>query len=125
MPNFWVERVGERLNQDAKAVRGSRILVVGVSYKRDIDDMRESPALDIMRLLEQRGAEVRYHDPYVPEVDHDGPVRKSVPLSREELRGADCVVIATDHSNLDYGLISKEARRVVDTRNALREARKT
>ena len=124
MPAFWAERVAERLNEDAKAVRGSRILVVGVSYKRDVDDVRESPALDVIRLLEQRGAEVRYHDPYVPEVLHDGPVRKSVPLTADELCDADCVVIATDHSNLDYGMIKTKSRRVVDTRNALRKARR-
>jgi UDP-N-acetyl-D-glucosamine dehydrogenase len=112
------------LNEDSKAVRGSNILVVGASYKKDIDDMRESPALDIMHLLEERGATVRYHDPYVPEVRHDGKHRKSVPLTAEELKASDCVVIATDHSNLDYDLISSASRRIVDTRNALKNARK-
>jgi UDP-N-acetyl-D-glucosamine dehydrogenase len=125
MPRFWVERISRCLNEDSKAVRGSRLLVVGASYKKDIDDMRESPALDIMHLLEERGADVRYHDPYVPEVRHDGTVRKSVPLTADELKSADCVVIATDHSNLDYELISSASRRVVDTRNALRKVRKT
>jgi UDP-N-acetyl-D-glucosamine dehydrogenase len=125
MPRFWVERISRCLNAVSKSVRGSRILVVGVSYKKDIDDMRESPALDIMHLLEERGADVRYHDPYVPEVRHDGALRKSVPLTATELQSADCVVIATDHSNLDYELINSASRRIVDTRNALRRARKT
>ncbi|MBI4419246.1 MAG: nucleotide sugar dehydrogenase [Gemmatimonadetes bacterium] len=122
MPDFWAERVGERLNEDAKAVRGSRILVIGISYKRDTDDVRESPALDIIRLLEQRGADVRYHDPHVPQLREDGSVRASVALTAEELAGADCVVIATDHSTIDYELVRATARRIVDTRNALRRA---
>ncbi len=120
MPRFWVERIVRCLNDDRKSVRGSRLLVVGASYKKDIDDMRESPAVDIMHLLEDRGAEVRYHDPYVPEVRHDGRIRTSVPLSEAELSGADCVVIATDHSNLDYALIGRAAKRIVDTRNAMK-----
>src|SRR3989338_178941 len=82
-------------------------------------------AVDIMHLLEERGADVCYHDPYVPEVRHDGTVLKSVPLTAEELQSADCVVIATDHSALDYELINSASRRVVDTRNALRKVRKT
>jgi UDP-N-acetyl-D-glucosamine dehydrogenase len=124
MPRFWVERIARRLNEDSKAVRGSRILVIGASYKKDIDDMRESPAVDIMHLLEERGADVRYHDPYVPEFRHDGTFRKSVALTADELAGADCVVIATDHSNLDYQLISTASRRIVDTRNALKVLKK-
>ena len=123
MPRFWVERIGRRLNEDAKAVKGSKILVVGVSYKKDIDDMRESPALDIMHLLEERGAEVNYHDPYVPEVRHDGTSHKSVALTEQAIRSADCVVIATDHSKLDYNLIQSAAQRIVDTRNALKKVR--
>jgi UDP-N-acetyl-D-glucosamine dehydrogenase len=123
MPAFWVRKVAEGLNEDRKPVRGSRILVVGVAYKRDIDDVRESPALDIMRLLEQQGADLRYHDPLVADLREDGLVRQSVPLSPQELKGADCVVIATDHSTIDYALIARSARRVVDTRNALARVR--
>ncbi len=119
MPAFWVQKVAERLNEDAKPVRGSQVLVIGVSYKKDIDDVRESPALDIIRLLLQRGAAVSYHDPYVPVLAHDGISLQSVPLTPAAARGADCLVIVTDHSSLDYGLIRSEARRVVDTRHAL------
>jgi UDP-N-acetyl-D-glucosamine dehydrogenase len=123
MPAFWARRVAERLNDDAKSVRGSRVLVLGVAYKRDIDDVRESPALDIIHLLEQQGAEVRYHDPYVPVLREEGREARSVPLTTQELRAADCVVIATDHSSLDLDLVRTEAKRVVDSRNALRKGR--
>ncbi|UCG88775.1 MAG: nucleotide sugar dehydrogenase [Gemmatimonadota bacterium] len=120
MPAFWVRKVAEGLNEDAKALRGANVLVLGVAYKPDIDDVRESPALDIIRLLQQQGAEVSYHDPYVPEVTESGVSLRSVPLSSEELGRADCVVIVTDHSSIDYDGLRKGARRVVDTRNALK-----
>jgi UDP-N-acetyl-D-glucosamine dehydrogenase len=120
MPAFWVRKVAEQLNEDALAVRRSRVLVIGVAYKRDIEDKRESPALDIIRLLRQQGADVRYHDPYVSEITDGGDALKSVDLNANELAKAACVVIATDHSRLDYRLIQEHAKRVVDTRNALR-----
>lgn len=120
MPAFWVRKVAERLNQDAKPVKGSRILVLGVAYKKDIDDVRESPALDIIRLLAAQGAQVAYHDPYVPEVREDDQRLQSVPLTPEAVRQADCVVIATDHSRVDYEMVGREARAVVDTRHVLR-----
>jgi len=119
MPLFWVRKVAERLNDHAKAVRGSKILVVGAAYKKDIDDLRESPALDIIRLLHQHGAEVSYHDPYIPSLDEDGEHLESVPLTKERVAGSDCVVIVTDHSSLDYELIRRNARAIVDTRNVL------
>jgi UDP-N-acetyl-D-glucosamine dehydrogenase len=120
MPVFWVRKVAERLNEASKAVKGSKVLVVGVAYKKDIDDLRESPALDVIRLLAAQGAEVQYHDPYVKEVNEDGRIWRSVPLTGETVRSADCVVIVTDHSSLDYQLIQTQARAVVDTRNVLR-----
>jgi UDP-N-acetyl-D-glucosamine dehydrogenase len=120
MPVFWVRKVGDALNEAGKAVRGSSVLILGVAYKRDIEDIRESPALDIMRLLEGQGARVSYHDPYVPEFAEDGHVARSVPLTPEALDAADCVVIVTDHSTIDYDLVRTRARTVVDTRNALR-----
>jgi len=120
MPVFWVRKVAEQLNEQAKSVRGSRVLVVGVAYKKDIDDLRESPALDIIRLLHQQGADLRYHDPYIPSLDEDGRHLESVPLTAEELEASDCVVIVTDHSSLDYDLIRAHARALVDTRNVLR-----
>jgi UDP-N-acetyl-D-glucosamine dehydrogenase len=119
MPLFWVRKVGEALNERGRAVRGSNILVLGVAYKRDIDDIRESPALDIIRLLESQGATVKYHDPYVPSLTEDGRTRKAVPLDGKALDAADCVVIVTDHSVVDYGLVRTRARAIVDTRNVL------
>jgi len=120
--------VADALNDKKKAVNGSRILVSGVAYKRDIADMRESPALDVITELEKRGAEVSYHDPYVAELDHHGADthphligRKSVP-DPVRYEGWDAVVIVTDHTNVDYGRMAKEASLVVDTRNALVKA---
>ncbi len=119
MPAFWVRKVSEGLNEDSKPIRGSGVLVIGAAYKKDIDDVRESPALDIIRLLLQQGARVSYHDPLVPQLHEDGVDLESVALTEDGVAQADCVVIATDHSSLDYGMIGKSARRVVDTRNAL------
>ena len=119
MPEYWVARVADRLNDQGKAVRRSKVLVVGVAYKKDIDDIRESPALDVIRLLEQRGAVVSYHDPHVARLHEDGVDLTSVPFTADTLRAADCVVIVTDHSSIDYGLIAREAKLVVDTRHAL------
>jgi UDP-N-acetyl-D-glucosamine dehydrogenase len=119
MPLFWVRKVVERLNDRSRAVRGSRVLVIGVAYKKDIDDVRESPSLDIIRLLHQQGAQVSYHDPYIPAVEEDGERLRSVPLTPEAVRAADCVVIVTDHSSVDYGLIGQHAACVVDTRHVM------
>jgi len=99
-------------------VAGSRVLVLGVAYKKNIDDVRESPALDVIRLLEARGAEVSFHDPYVDRIREEGTEHVGVPLTREVLTGCDAVVIVTDHDNVDYGLVVDHAPLVVDTRNA-------
>lgn len=119
MPEYWIGKVAERLNDAGKAVRGSTVLVLGVAYKRNIDDIRESPALDVIRLLHQRGATVRYHDPHVPTLKEDGVDLASVPLTAATLEGADCVIVVTDHSAVDYGMVARHARAVVDTRHAL------
>ena len=119
MPAFWVRIAAEKLNDQAIAVRGAKILVVGVAYKKNVSDVRESPALDIIRLLRQQGAEVRYHDPYVPQVNEDGVKQSSVDLTAKTVAWADCVVLATDHSNIDYDLLRGKSQGVVDTRNAL------
>jgi len=119
MPEYWVARAVDRLNEQSKAVRGSHTLVLGVAYKKNIDDIRESPALDVIRLLRRHGAIVEYHDPHVPGLKDDDLELKSVPLTPEVLKGADCVLIVTDHSDVDYGLVARHARVVVDTRNAL------
>jgi UDP-N-acetyl-D-glucosamine dehydrogenase len=119
MPAFWVRKVAERLNDQSMAVRGSKILVVGVAYKKDVDDVRESPALDIIRLLLQQGASVRYHDPLVAQIRDDSMSLDSVPLAEDEVRSVDCIVLATDHTSLDYELLGTQFDKVVDTRNAL------
>src|SRR5216117_2164633 len=119
MPEFWVAKVVDALNEQGKAVRGSRVLLLGVAYKKNIDDIRESPALDVLRLLRRHGAIVDYHDPHVPGLKDDDLELKSVPLTPEVLKGADCVLIVTDHSDVDYGLVARHAHVVVDTRNAL------
>ncbi|HEY7635223.1 MAG TPA: nucleotide sugar dehydrogenase [Gemmatimonadales bacterium] len=119
MPLFWVRKVSEALNAQGKAVRGARVLVLGVAYKRDIDDLRESPALDIIRLLEGQGATVSYFDPHVPCFAEDGHEFRSVTLSQETVSKADCVMIVTDHSAVDYRMIKRNAKLVVDTRNAM------
>ena len=122
MPEYWVTKVVDALNERGKAVRGSRLLVLGVAYKKDIDDIRESPALDIIRLLERRGAHVSYHDPHIAEFKEDGLVMRSVPLTAETVGAADCIVIVTDHSAIDYRLVAR-ASAVVDTRHILPAAR--
>ena len=123
MPYFVVERTVQGLNEKAgKSIKGSKILVIGVAYKKDVDDMRESPSLKLMELLLQRGASVDYHDPYIPVLPrtrrHEFNMR-SVPLTPENLASYDLVLIATDHSCLDYESILTHAPLVVDTRNAI------
>jgi UDP-N-acetyl-D-glucosamine dehydrogenase len=123
MPAFWVEKLQDELNEVGKPLKGSHVLVLGVAYKKDIDDLRESPALEILDLLVKKGVEVRYHDPYVPEIVDDGhtplgPVGRSVALTDEVLRDADAVIIVTDHSNVDYDRVCRLASLVIDTRNA-------
>ena len=119
MPEYVVEKISVALNDERKAVRGSRVLVLGVAYKRDIDDMRESPALDVIRLLEGRGAEVQFHDPHVPSYREDGHVREGVALSDDVMQRSDAVVIITDHRAVDYRRLVEQSRLVIDTRNAL------
>ncbi len=124
MPYFVLQRVSEALDHQGKSLKGARVLVLGIAYKKDVDDKRESPALKIIALLQEKGAQVSYHDPYVPRCrglrqypDWD---LTSVPLSEEVLREADCLLLVTDHSAYDYGWIASKARLIVDTRNAFR-----
>jgi UDP-N-acetyl-D-glucosamine dehydrogenase len=117
MPAYVVEKVASALNDERKAVNGSRILVLGVAYKRDISDMRESPALDVMRLLEEMGADVAYHDSHVPSFQEDGVRHESVALTDAEMKRSDAVVIITDHSDIDYQRVVNVAGLIVDTRN--------
>jgi UDP-glucose 6-dehydrogenase len=117
MPEYVVQRVADALNEREKSVKGSSILILGVAYKRNVDDVRESPALDILKLLESRGARVGYNDPYVPELKADGTTLRSEDLL-PAVRKADLVVIVTDHSAYPYRDIVEAARVIVDTRNA-------
>jgi UDP-N-acetyl-D-glucosamine dehydrogenase len=126
MPEHVVRLVADGLNDARKAVNGSRVLLLGVAYKKDINDVRESPALSIIDLLRAKGADVRYHDPFVSEVRFDdahtmgqGDPLQSVELSDGELQASDCVVIVTDHSEIDYARVTRLAQLIVDTRNAL------
>ena len=118
MPAFVVEKVAQALNDRRKAVNGSRVLVLGVAYKKDIDDLRESPALDVIRLLQAHGADVVFHDPYIKLIREDDHEMFGVPLTEQELDGADAVVIVTDHSSLDYQWLVDHTDLVVDSRNA-------
>jgi UDP-N-acetyl-D-glucosamine dehydrogenase len=119
MPLFWVRKLSEALNAQGKAVQGASVLVLGVAYKRDIEDIRESPALDIIRLLEGQGARVSYFDPHVPRFREDGREFRSVELTPEAVTAADCVMVVTDHTAVDYRMIKRHARLIVDTRNAI------
>ena len=119
MPRYVVNKVNDALNEFSKSIKNSKILIIGVSYKKDIDDLRESPALDVIQLLRSRGAKVMYHDSYVPEIQFDGAVLSSIGIE-EGLKEADCAVIITNHSNIDYGKVVSLSEVVLDTRNATR-----
>ncbi|MBN1428969.1 MAG: nucleotide sugar dehydrogenase [Anaerolineae bacterium] len=121
MPLYVVGKVIDALNDVQKSVKGSNILVLGVAYKRDIDDLRESPALDVIHLLQERGAAVAYHDPFVADLGHEGLAMKTVDLTPATLAEMDCVVVITDHSQYDWEMIAGNARIVVDSRNALKD----
>lgn len=118
MPHYVVDKIVQALNEDQKAVNGSRIFIVGVAYKPNVKDVRESPALDVIGLLEGMKAKVDYHDPFVATISEGTHELASVPLDAVRLAAADCVVIITNHTSLDYDLILNNARVVVDTRNA-------
>lgn len=120
MPRYWAQRVQDVLNEATKAVNGSNILLLGVAYKRDVSDIRESPALDIIHLLEEKGAHVTYHDPHVPSFHHEGMDMASVQDLDTGLAAADCVVITTDHSSYDWAHIAQSAALVVDTRRVIK-----
>ncbi|MCL2818612.1 MAG: nucleotide sugar dehydrogenase, partial [Actinomycetia bacterium] len=117
MPYYVARRLLEVLNSQKKALNGARILVLGVAYKSDVNDMRESPALKVIDLLHEKGAEVRYHDPYVAHYIQSGKEVHSVPLSIEEVRAADCVLVLTGHSGVDYDMVRDNASLIFDTRN--------
>ena len=123
MPQFVVDKVTDALNRHHKSINGSTVLILGIAYKRDIDDMRESPALDVMALLHQKGATVQYADPYVPTLAarawHGGFDMTTEPLTAAAIAEADCVAILTEHRTVDYDMVLNSARLIVDTRNAI------
>ena len=127
IPLYVVDKIAWGLNENRRSIRGSRILILGVAYKKDVDDTRESPALEIMELLSARGAELAYHDPYVPELKkmrhYDFSELSSQELNASLLAPQDAVVITTDHSSIDYSWLVEHARLVVDTRNATRQVK--
>jgi UDP-N-acetyl-D-glucosamine dehydrogenase len=120
MPSFVVQRVMEALNEQGKALKGAKVLILGAAYKKDVDDDRESPSYKLMEILQSKGAEISYNDPYIPKLR---PVRKynfdllSTELTAENLNAADCILVATNHSAYDYDFILKHGRLIVDTRN--------
>jgi UDP-N-acetyl-D-glucosamine dehydrogenase len=124
MPYHVVEAIANALNDRQKALKGSRVLVLGVAYKKDVDDLRESPSLKIMQLLIERGARVDYNDPYFAQLHkmrhYDYANMRSIDLTPANLAAYDCIVIATDHTSYDYQAIVEAAPLVVDTRNATR-----
>ncbi len=125
MPYFVREKVMRVLNEDGRAVKNAKILILGVAYKKDIEDWRESPALKVIELLEKDGALIDYHDPFVPSFQNgpEGKLRHSIPLTTGALKNADCVLILTNHSATDWEQVVQHAARIVDTRNATRQVR--
>lgn len=119
MPRYVVARVQDALNDHGRALKGTRLLVLGVAYKPNVSDTRESPALDVIGLLREKGAEVEYHDPFVPTIEHEGWGLRSVDDWKAAARKAACVIVVTDHAGFDYASLAAEAALVFDTRNAL------
>ncbi|MDX1814987.1 MAG: nucleotide sugar dehydrogenase [Thermodesulfobacteriota bacterium] len=120
MPHFVEGKIIDALNRFKKSVNGAKVLVLGVAYKKDISDVRESPAIDILQLLSKKGAKLSYCDPHVPVLDEHGMRMKAETFSAATLKKADCVVIVTDHSDFDYRLVARESKVIVDARNALK-----
>ena len=121
MPQYVLSKIANALNDREKALKGSRVLMLGVTYKADVADARESPALDLIHLLTEKGAAVEYHDPYLSSIDVEGVHMESISLTDEAIRSADCVVITTDHKSYDWHWVVENSQLVVDTRNATRD----
>ena len=120
MPAYVVDKIGSALNDDRKAINGSTVLLLGAAYKPNVGDVRESPALDVIHLLREKGAEVQYHDPYVSQLTIDGDTYESIRLTEQTLADADCVVIITNHDFYDWTCVANAAKVIVDTRNAIK-----
>ncbi len=124
MPEYCVDRAARILNEQGKALKGSNVLVLGVAYKQDIDDYRESPALRVIEILQERGANVSYFDPWVPEFRYKGRTTQSIPeLTAEAVEAADLVMVTAAHTNVDYDLVQRNAQAIFDTKNALKDVK--
>jgi UDP-N-acetyl-D-glucosamine dehydrogenase len=121
MPGYVVVRVAEALNERRKCLNGSKILIMGVSYKKDIDDTRESPAYDIMRLLDKMGAEIYWNDPFVRQLEENAGSAKSIDYNADDIAGMDCSIVVTGHSGIDYSLLVENCPLIFDSRNVLRD----
>jgi UDP-N-acetyl-D-glucosamine dehydrogenase len=122
MPDYVVGKVTAALNDDLKSIKGSSILIMGAAYKPNVGDVRESPALDVIHLLLEKGAILSYHDPYVATLAHEGVDLQSVELTKEILSRADCVVVITHHESFDWDFVTEWANLIVDTRHVIDEA---
>jgi UDP-N-acetyl-D-glucosamine dehydrogenase len=120
MPHYVVEKIAEGLNRFRKAVKGSKVLIVGVTYKKDVKDLRESPALEVINILQAKGARISYYDPYLPYLTMNGIDLKNARFEAKTFKGSDCVAIVTDHSAVDYELIAQHSKLIIDTRNVLK-----
>ena len=122
MPEYCVDRAARVLNNSEKSLKGANVLVLGVAYKQDIDDYRESPALRVIECLEKRGANVSYFDPWVPEYRYKGEIKRSVPeLNEQVLADADLVMVTCAHTNVDYDFVQRSAKAIFDTKNAMKD----
>jgi UDP-N-acetyl-D-glucosamine dehydrogenase len=124
MPAYWVNKVVEALNGVRKPLNGSQVLVLGVTYKPNIDDLRESPALDVIKLLDERGAITCFHDPFVKSLAHEGLNTPYVELTAERLAASDCVLVVTNHASYDWAWVQRQAPLIVDSRHVLAPQRK-
>ena len=124
MPEYVIDRVAGALNEHAKPIKGSKILVMGLAYKPDVDDTRESPSFELIKILEDRGAEVEYSDPHIaetPRVRRHDLKMTSVELTPESVASFDCILVSTNHAAFDYAMVAEHAKLVVDTRDAMRD----
>jgi UDP-N-acetyl-D-glucosamine dehydrogenase len=125
MPTYTVEKIGKKLNESSKAFKGATVLILGIAYKKNIDDLRESPALEIIQILQERGSNVIFHDPLCDVINDDGQTKikhlplRSVSLTIENIRKADIAVILTDHTDIDYKVVVENASQILDTRGVL------
>jgi UDP-N-acetyl-D-glucosamine dehydrogenase len=122
MPHYVVSKVTEGLNEHRLSLKGAKVLVLGVAYKKDVKDLRESPALEIVELLDRKGADISYSDPHLPYLKINDIDLTSVKLTKKTLKAADIVVIVTDHTKVDYDFVLEHAKQIVDTRNVLKNA---